>query len=95
VTRSDGDVQYVYLDPDAYLEIRVTTVHKIRGTEHVLETDLGGVPAGRGAWLPFSIESGAPGGPRTNRILVERAEVNPAVDDTCSTYRHVGPESPP
>src|SRR5215468_3210737 len=31
VTRKDGDLQYVYLDPDSYLEIRITTVHKVRG----------------------------------------------------------------
>jgi hypothetical protein len=42
VIRKDGDVQYVYLDPDSYLEIRVTTVRKIRGAEQIVETDLGG-----------------------------------------------------
>src|SRR5213078_3506243 len=30
---------------------------------------------------PFAIESGNPGGPRTNRIQVERAEVNVPAED--------------
>ncbi|HEX3481207.1 MAG TPA: hypothetical protein VHT91_39600, partial [Kofleriaceae bacterium] len=81
VTRSDGDLQYVFLDPDSYLEIRITTVRKIRGTERITETDLGGYQQVNGVWLPFAIETGNPGGPRTNRILVERAEVNVAAED--------------
>jgi hypothetical protein len=81
VTRSDGDLQYVFLDPDSYLEIRITTVRKIRGTERITETDLGGYEQVHGMWIPFAIETGSPGGPRTNRILVERAEVNVAAED--------------
>jgi len=81
VTRKDKDVQYVYLDPDSALEIRISTVRKIRGTESISETDLGGYQQVAGVWIPFSIESGAPGGPRSSRIDVQRAEVNVAVDD--------------
>ena len=81
VTRKDGDVQYVYLDPDSALEIRITTQRKIRGAEQITETDFGGYQQVGGLWIPFSIESGAPGTPRTTRILVERAELNVAVDD--------------
>jgi photosystem II stability/assembly factor-like uncharacterized protein len=81
VTRKDGDVQYVYLDPDSYLEIRITTVRRVRGAEQISETDLGGYQQVAGVWLPFAIETGGAGGPRTNRISVERAEVNVAIDD--------------
>jgi photosystem II stability/assembly factor-like uncharacterized protein len=81
VTRSDGDIQYVFLDPDSYLEIRITTVRKIRGTERITETDLGGYQQVNGVWFPFAIEAGNPGGPRTSRILVEHAEINVAADD--------------
>jgi photosystem II stability/assembly factor-like uncharacterized protein len=81
VTRTDGDVQYVYLDPDSYLEIRITTVRKIRGAEHITETDFGGYQQVGGVWFPFAIESGGKGGPRNSRIIVERAEVNVAAED--------------
>jgi photosystem II stability/assembly factor-like uncharacterized protein len=81
VVRKDGDTQYVYLDPDSALEIRITTVHEVRGTEEIGETDFGGYQQVAGVWIPFSIESGSKGGPRTFRVTVERAEVNVPVDD--------------
>jgi photosystem II stability/assembly factor-like uncharacterized protein len=81
VVRKDGDLQYVYLDPDTYLEIRITTVHKVRGAEQITETDLGGYQQVAGVWFPFAIESGSPGGPRSNRVIIERAEANVALDD--------------
>jgi photosystem II stability/assembly factor-like uncharacterized protein len=81
VIRKDGDVQYVYLDPDSYLEIRITTVRKIRGTEQIVESDLGNYQQVAGVWFPFAIESGGKGGARGNRISIDRAEVNVALDD--------------
>jgi photosystem II stability/assembly factor-like uncharacterized protein len=80
VVRKDGDVQYIYLDPDSYLEIRITTVSKVRGTEQISETDLGGYQQVSGVWIPFSIESGAKGAPRTAHFTFERAEANVAID---------------
>ncbi len=81
VTRKDKDVQYIYLDPDSALEIRITTVRKVRGSEDITETDLGGYQQVAGVWFPFSIESGSKGGPRGSRIEVQRAEVNVPADD--------------
>jgi photosystem II stability/assembly factor-like uncharacterized protein len=81
VTRKDGDVQYVYLDPDSFLEIRITTVRKVRGAENITETDFGGYQQVSGVWIPFAIESGSQGAPRNARILVERAEINVPVED--------------
>jgi photosystem II stability/assembly factor-like uncharacterized protein len=81
VTRTDGDLQYVYLDPDSYLEIRITTVHKVRGAEQIAETDIGGYEQVSGVWFPFALESGAKGGPRNYRITVERVELNVPVED--------------
>ena len=82
VTRSTGDVDYVYLDPDYYLEIRRLSQHRVRGTESEVETDYGAYERVNGVYFPFSIESGAPGstekGQKTN---VTKAEANVAVDD--------------
>src|ERR1044071_1552502 len=82
VTRKDGDLQYVYLDPDSYLEIRIKTVHKVRGAEQITEADYGGYQQVGGVWFPFAIESGPPGAPRQARILVERAEINVPAEDS-------------
>src|SRR4051812_19214862 len=80
VTRKDGDLQYVFLDPDSALEIRITTIRKIRGSEDITETDLGEYQQVAGVWLPFSLESGDPGKPRNNRIRIERIEPNVQID---------------
>ncbi|HEV7555147.1 MAG TPA: hypothetical protein VGO00_06835, partial [Kofleriaceae bacterium] len=85
VTRKDGDIQYVYLDPDAALEIRVTTIHKVRGVEQINETDLGDYEQVNGVWIPFSVESGAPGGPKQQRLTIEHAEINVPIEDSMFT----------
>ena len=41
VALKDGDVLFVYLDPDYFLEIRIDAVRHLRGTERITETDLG------------------------------------------------------
>ena len=80
VTRKDGELAYVYLDPDSSLEIRVVEIHKVRGAEQITETDLGSYQEVAGVWLPFAIESGPLGGPHPVRLTIERAEANVAVD---------------
>ncbi len=80
VTRKDGDLQYVFLDPDSALEIRITTIRKIRGSEAITEADLGEYQQVAGVWLPFSIESGTPGQPRNSLVRIERIEPNVPVD---------------
>ncbi len=92
VVRRDGDTQYVYLDPDSFLEIRITTIHKIRGTEEITETDMGGYQQVAGVWFPFAIESGQKGQGRRSRITIERAEVNVPVDD--QMFRLPAPKTP-
>ena len=81
VTLKDGDTQYLYLDPDAWLEIRVVTESHVRGVEQVTETDLGAYEQVAGVLIPFSIESGPKGRPRRQRITVERAEPNVEADE--------------
>jgi photosystem II stability/assembly factor-like uncharacterized protein len=81
VTRKDGDLQYVYLDPDSHLEIRITTVHKVRGAEQITDTDLGGYEQVNGVWFPFAAESSTKGQQQRIRVLIDHAEVNVAVDD--------------
>ena len=81
VSLKDGDTQYVFLDPDFFLEIRVETVARVRGSERITETDLGSYEQVAGVWFPFSAETGRKGGPRGARVTIERAEANVEVDD--------------
>jgi photosystem II stability/assembly factor-like uncharacterized protein len=81
VNLKGGDIQYLYLDGESFLAIRSLDVHKVRGAEQTSETDYGNYAQVAGVWMPWSIESGEKGGPRTSRVVVERAEVNVAADD--------------
>ena len=81
VTLKDGDVKEISLDPDVFLEIRVVSFRRIRGVEQVSEADLGSYEQVSGVWMPFSIDSGRKGEPRSSHLTVERAEVNVDVDD--------------
>jgi photosystem II stability/assembly factor-like uncharacterized protein len=82
VIRKDGDVEYRYLDPDAFLEIRVVTESHIRGAERISESDLGDYGQVAGVWMPFSIDSGRKGAPRTAHFAIDRIEANVEMDDT-------------
>jgi len=81
VALKDGDVQYVYLDPDYFLEIRRVSERKIRGSERVTETDFGAYAQIDGVFIPTSMESGRKGGPKTQRITLESIRANVPLDD--------------
>jgi photosystem II stability/assembly factor-like uncharacterized protein len=81
VSLKDGDIQYVYLDPDQFLEIRRVSERHVRGSERINETDFGSYVQVDGVWIPSAIESGRKGGPKNMRVTVERAEGNVPVDD--------------
>jgi photosystem II stability/assembly factor-like uncharacterized protein/outer membrane lipoprotein-sorting protein len=85
-----GDTQFYWLDPDYFLEIRIQTIVHVRGTERVVEQDLGAYEQVDGVWIPFSIEAGAKGEPRTARITIEYAEANADVDDAIFRFPTAG-----
>src|SRR5207245_9201558 len=80
VVRKNGDVTFVYLDPDAFLEIRNTTQRVDQGAQVEVETDVGGYVNIGGDFLPFSIESGRKGAPDKQRIIIDKVEANVPVD---------------
>ncbi|HVF36051.1 MAG TPA: hypothetical protein VND91_12075 [Candidatus Saccharimonadia bacterium] len=81
LVEKDGDIKYIYLDPDYFLEIRETVQRKVRGVEQEYESDLGNYEQVAGVYMPFSIESGPKGGNKNQKIVLEKVEVNAAVDD--------------
>jgi hypothetical protein len=82
VTRKNGDVSFVYLDPDHFLEIRVLTQRTRHGAYEEVETDLGDYEKAGGVFVPTSIEFGRKGGPDKQRVIIDKAEANVPVDDT-------------
>jgi hypothetical protein len=82
VTRKNGDVSFVYLDPDHFLEIRVITQRTRHGAYEELETDLGDYEKAGGVFVPTSIEFGRKGAPDKQRIIIDKVDANAPVDDT-------------
>ena len=82
VVRKNGDVSFVYLDPDHFLEIRVVTGRMRHGAYEEVETDLGDYEKAGGVFVPTSIESGHKGSPDKQRIIIDKVEANVPVDDT-------------
>ena len=82
VVRKNGDVSFVYLDPDHFLEIRVLTQRTRHGAYEEVETDLGDYEKAGGVFVPTSIEFGRKGAPDKQRIIIDKVEANVPVDDT-------------
>jgi photosystem II stability/assembly factor-like uncharacterized protein len=80
VRLADGDELTLYLDAGTGLLVRQVKARRIRGVEHVTETDFSDYGKVAGLWLPFRIEAGRKGGAKTTRLLIARAEVNATVD---------------
>lgn len=81
VTLKNGDVRYLFLDADSYLEIKHESKRIIRGTERESETSIGDYKEVEGLMIPFSFESGAKGSPQKQKITIEKVEINPPIDD--------------
>ena len=81
VTRKNGDVTLVYLDPDAFLEIRTVTQRTVHGAQMEIETNFGDYEKVGDIFVPFALESGPRGSSDKQTIVIEKAEPNVPVDD--------------
>ena len=84
VSQQDGTVFTYYLDPDAYLEIKVVEIRTVRGAEQENETDLGDYEKVNGVYFPFSIVSGPKDQPDNRQTVTidsaqANADVSPAI----------------
>lgn len=82
VVRKNGDVSYVYLDPDYFLEIRLIDQRTEQGAKVEVETDLGDYEKVNGVYFPFSVEAGSKGSNDKQKIIIEKGEANIPVDDS-------------
>jgi outer membrane lipoprotein-sorting protein len=95
VTLKGGDVRYVYLDADSCLEIRAESKRMIRGSEVEVESTIGDYKEVAGLLFPHSIQNGAKGRPEKQNIIVDKVEVNPALDDGRFSMPGAKPAEPP
>ena len=82
VVRKNGDINYVYLDPDHFLEIRIITQRLENGAQVENETDLGDYEKINNVFFPFSLEGGPKGSTDKQKVIFEKAEANTPIDDT-------------
>jgi hypothetical protein len=81
VVRKNGDVNFVYLDPDHFLEIRIVTQRIEHGAQVEVETDFGDYEKVGGVFIPFSEEAGSKGSLDKQKVIIEHGDANVPVED--------------
>lgn len=81
VTRPDGDITYVYLDPDYFLEIRTVTRRIEHGVPVETVTDYSDYEKVDGVYFPFYQESGPLGSSDRDKVQFNKAQANVPVSD--------------
>jgi hypothetical protein len=76
VTRPNGDLTTVYLDPDYFLEIRTVNRRIEHGVPVETVIDYGDYEKVAGVFLPFSQESGVKGQTDRQKVQFDQAEAN-------------------
>ncbi|MBV8146746.1 MAG: hypothetical protein JO184_17270 [Gammaproteobacteria bacterium] len=80
LTRTNGDVTYVYLDPDYFLEIRTVSRRIEHGVPNETVTEYGDYEKVNGVYLPFALESYEKGSNDRQKLQIDKAEANVAAD---------------
>ena len=80
VTRPNGDITFVYLDPDHFLEIRVVNRRIEHGVPNETIVDYGDYEKVDGVYLPFAQDSWQKGSTDHQKVQYDKAEANVAAD---------------
>ncbi len=80
VAFKNGDIEFVYLDPDHYVEIRTVGQRKVRGTLTEDISDYGDYELVDGVYFPFSISTKTRGDGGETMLTVEKAQANVSMD---------------
>ena len=79
-TLKNGDQQTYYLDPDAWLTVRIVTRQLVRGAETLTQTDFGDYEKVAGVYFPFEVASGPKGSSVQQRVTYDKIVANEPVD---------------
>jgi hypothetical protein len=77
ITFNNGDDITYYLDADYFLEIKAEVKRRVRGAEREIDTSIGNYKEVAGMQFPFYYETGTKGNPNTQKISIDKIEVNP------------------
>ena len=86
VTLKSGNIEYVFLDPDHFLEIRIVEQRKVRGSEEEETTDFGDYEQVAGVYFPFAITSRTKDDGGEAQITVEKVQANVSIDDALFAF---------
>jgi len=81
LTRKNGDVSTIWLDREAYVQIKSEGKRKRGDQEVEFETSMGDYKEVGGLVFPHSIQSKPKGAPQGANISIESIELNPTLDD--------------
>jgi outer membrane lipoprotein-sorting protein len=95
VTLKNGDVHYVYLDAEAFLEIKDEGKRFVRGNAVDFESTTSDYKEVNGVMFPFTFEFGAKGQGQKAKLTVTKIEVNPKIDDARFKMPASSPEKKP
>jgi hypothetical protein len=95
VTRPNGDLSYVYLDPEYFLEIRTINRRIEHGVPNETVTDYGDYEKVDGVYFPFEQDSGPKGSRDRQRVRFEKAEANVPAADTQFQFPAARPGATP
>ena len=90
VTKKNGDTEYIYLDADAFLEIKSEGKRIVRDTPVEFDSTTGDYKDVSGVMFPFSAELGAKG--QKLKLSFTKIEVNPKIDD--ARFKMPAPSAP-
>lgn len=82
VSRPNGDITFVYLDPDQFLDVRTVNRRIEHGVPHETITDYSDYEKVGGIYLPFAQDIWTKGTTHHQKIQIEKAEANVPVDDS-------------
>lgn len=81
VTLKNGDIRYIYIDADSYLELKTDAKRVIRGSEVETESVSSDYKEVGGLILPHTIVQGAKGNPQKQTITIDKVELDVPIDD--------------
>jgi outer membrane lipoprotein-sorting protein len=76
LTKKSGDVSFIYLDAESFLEIKEVGKRTVRGEEHEFESTQGDYKEVGGVLFPFSMEQKPKGAPQGQVITIEKIDLN-------------------
>jgi endonuclease YncB( thermonuclease family) len=83
LTFKNGSVQHLWIDAKTFLEAKIEgTPRRLDGKSHSVEVYYRDFRPVSGLMIPFVMETKVQGIKQTEKILVEKATVNPAVEDS-------------